>query len=94
MENPAQFRVEINMRVMRGDLRLGFRLRGEKGRPHLVEVRVMLEEATGHLRQTRDAAEIDNGAGMGDGLGPDRRGLGWRPAGGRSRPRRWGCWCG
>ena len=37
----------------------------------------LLEEPARHLRLTREAAEIDNGAGMGDRLGPDR----WRRVG-------------
>src|SRR6056297_437154 len=74
----ARGRGAAGLRVMGRDLGLG--LGGEERRADLVEAGFPLKELAGHLRLAREAAEIDDGAGLPEDLRPDRGGIGRRTA--------------
>src|SRR6056297_1047252 len=63
------------LRVMGRDFRRRLGLGVQQRGAHRLKARVLLEEAAGHLRLAGEAAEIDDGPGMGDGLGADGRGV-------------------
>ena len=68
-------RVGPGLWVMGADLRCSPSLCVQQAGTHRIETGVLLEEPSCHLWLTSQAAEIDDGAGMGNGLGADGDGL-------------------